>query len=87
MIYPGQCFPYKQLLNLKISHVGTVLIIYLINILFALSSVIYVLKDETLGRIIYAVLLIIVIWFVSNTSVVVDTDAIKNKITEKKHKK
>ena len=84
---PDKFHIHHQLLNLKISHVGTVLIIYLINILFALSSVIYVLKDETLGRIIYAVLLIIVIWFVSNTSVVVDTDAIKNKITEKKHKK
>lgn len=84
---PDKFHIHHQLLNLKVSHVGTVLIIYLINILFALSSIIYVLKDETLGRIIYAVLLIIVIWFVSNTSVVVDTDAIKNKITEKKHKK
>lgn len=52
-----------------------------------ISSIIYVLKDATMGRIIYAVLLIIVIWFVSNTSVVVDTEAIKNKLNEKKHKK
>lgn len=84
---PDKFHIHHQLLNLKISHVGTVLIIYLINILFALSSIIYVLKDATLGRIIYAILLIIVIWFVSNTSVVVDPETIKNKITEKKHKK
>lgn len=84
---PDKFHIHHQLLNLKISHVGTVLIIYLINILFALSSIIYVLKDETKGRIIYAVLLIIVIWFVSNTSVVVDTDALKNRLNEKKHKK
>lgn len=84
---PDKFHIHHQLLNLKISHVGTVLIIYLINILFALSSIIYVLKDATLGRIIYAVLLIIVIWFVSNTSVVVDTDALKNRLNEKKHKK
>lgn len=87
---PDKFHIHHQLLNLKISHVGTVLIIYLINILFALSSIIYVLKDETLGRIVYAIILIIVIWFVSNTSVVVDTDNIKHKLSElseKKHKK
>lgn len=55
--------------------------------MYLISSIIYVLKDETKGRIIYAVLLIIVIWFVSNTSVVVDTDALKNRLNEKKHKK
>lgn len=60
---------------------------YCIIGLYIISSIIYVLKDETKGRIIYAVLLIIVIWFVSNTSVVVDTDALKNRLNEKKHKK
>lgn len=83
---PDKFHIHHQLLNLKISHVGTVLIIYLITILFALSSIIYVLKDEALGRIIYAVLLIIVIIFVSSTSVVFDTNAIKNKIQSKKNK-
>lgn len=84
---PDKFHIHHQLLNLKISHVGTVLIIYLITILFALSSIIYVLKDEALGRIIYAILLIIVIIFVSSTSVVFDKDAIKNKFQQKKLKK
>ena len=47
---------HHQLLQMTSSQVKTVLIIYLINILFSFASVVYVVKNAKLGQIIYAVL-------------------------------
>ena len=64
---------HHQLLKMKFSHKNTVLIIYGINILFAIASVLYTLKDSQdvfIGRIIYAVLMILVLWFVLKTDII-----------------
>ncbi|MFA5459001.1 MAG: MraY family glycosyltransferase [Bacilli bacterium] len=64
---------HHQLLNLKFSHRTTVLIIYFMNSLFATASIVYILKDARLGKIIY--LIIFVIWII----IVTTTDIISNK--------
>lgn len=70
---------HHQLLNKKLNAKQVVLIIYLVDLLFAVASLIYVLKDKYLGYIIYGVLLAIVIVFVLNTSVIYEK---KNKNSE-----
>ncbi len=69
---PDKQHSHHQLLNKNFSHRATVLIIYAIDILFALASIIYVLRDQKLGYIIYAILTIIVVTFVLTTDIVVD---------------
>ncbi len=64
---------HHQLLNKNISVKAAVLIIYSVDILFAIASIIYILKDRYLGYIIYGILLSIFIIFVSNTNVIFDT--------------
>ena len=82
---------HHQLLNRNFSQTSTVLIIYFINILFAVASIVYMLKDRVWGYIIYGILLIIVILFVAKTNVVIDKDnnIIKTKIQnlKKRNKK
>lgn len=63
---------HHQFLNMNYSHKTTVLIIYMINILFAVASIIYVLKNRNLGILIYVVILVIVIWIITNTSIIID---------------
>ena len=63
---------HHQLLNRNFSQRATVLIIYLIDMLFAFASIVYVLQDRILGYIIYGILLIIVVTFVVKTNVVFD---------------
>ena len=69
---PDKLHLHHQLLNKNFSHKTTVLIIYLIDILFALSSIIYVIHDKKIGYITYALLTIMVIIFVLKTNIVVD---------------
>ena len=61
---------HHQLLGMNFSQRTTVLIIYGINILFALASVFYILKDQYLGIIVYVILFIIVVWFVLHTTII-----------------
>ena len=61
---------HHQLLNKKCSHTKTVLIIYLIDILFALASILYVLGDAKIGQVVYIALLIIILWFVLFTDII-----------------
>lgn len=74
---------HHQLLNRNLSVKATVLIIYAVDALFALASIIYVLKDRYLGYIVYGILLSIVIVFVLNTNVVYDWNTIKEGKGEK----
>ena len=74
---------HHQLLNRNLSVKATVLIIYAVDALFALASIIYVLKDRYLGYIVYGILLAIVIVFVLNTNVVYDWNTIKEGKGEK----
>ena len=81
---------HHQLLGMNFSQKTTVLIIYTINILFAIAAIFYVLKDPVIGKVIYVILLIIVLWFVLKTSIISDKNPkTVAKITKKltKHKK
>lgn len=69
---PDKFHIHHQLLNRNFSQKTTVLAIYAINILFAIASIVYVLKDQLLGYIIYGILLVIVITFVVKTNIVVE---------------
>lgn len=73
---------HHQLLRRNLSVRQTVLIIYLVDILFASASIIYILKDKYLGYIIYGILLALVIVFVINTNVIYD---FKDSSKERKH--
>jgi len=66
---------HHQLLGMKFSHRNTVLIIYGVNILFAVASIFYLLGEEInlyvrIG--IYVLLLILVFWFVNKTNIVTE---------------
>ena len=80
---------HHQLLNRNFSQTATVLIIYFIDLLFAFASILYVLKDRTLGYIVYGVLTVIVFIFIIKTNVVIDKDnnIIIDKIKKIKHNK
>lgn len=77
---------HHQLLNRNLSQRATVIIIYVIDLLFASASIVYVLKDNRIGYIIYGILLLIVIIFVAKTNVIVDSKELKKKIIKKKKK-
>lgn len=85
---PDKFHIHHQLLNRNFSQRATVLIIYIINLLFSFASIVYVLKDAMLGYIIYGILLFIVIMFVVKTNVVFDqeNDKINLPILKKKKK-
>lgn len=63
---------HHQLLNLHLSHRTTVLVIYFVDILFAIAMLVYMLYDRTVGVIIYAILFIMVLIFVMKTNIIVD---------------
>lgn len=82
---------HHQILGMNFSHRTTVLIIYFINILFALTSIFYVLKDPIPAIIVYIILTVILVWFVCYTNIITDKKPpklkdIKNKIKDKKKK-
>lgn len=78
---------HHQLLKRNLSVKTTVIIIYIIDALFAAASIVYVLNDAKLGYFLYGVLLFIVITFVAKTNVVFDQEEMKKKIKEKKKRK
>lgn len=78
---------HHQLLKKNISIKNAVLIIYLVDILFAIASIIYVIKDRYLGYIVYGILFTIVTVFVINTTVVFDKKNGKKNKTKKTEKK
>ncbi len=61
---------HHQLLGMNFSQRTTVLIIYGIDILFASASIFYTLKDPIIGKILYILIFIIVVWFVFRTTVI-----------------
>lgn len=74
---------HHQLLNRNFSQRQTVFIIYFIDMLFAFASIVYVLNDNTLGYIVYGILLIIVLFFVFKTNIIFDREIIKQKFFKK----
>ena len=82
---------HHQLLGMNFSQQTTVLIIYGINILFATASILYTLKDPFVGKIIYIIILIMVLWFVFHTTIISDkspqiTQKIESKLGLSKNK-
>ena len=66
---------HHQLLGMKFSHRNTVLIIYGVNILFAIASIFFLLGSEINLYIrigIYVLLFILVFWFVNKTNIVTE---------------
>lgn len=80
---PDKYHIHHQLLNRNISQKATVLIIYLIDALFAMASIVYFLKDRVLGYIIYGILILIVLVFVLKTNIVYEHHKEENKKTKK----
>ena len=54
---------HHKLLSLGLSHRKTVLILYLISVIFAIGSMIYALVEQKLGIIIYIILLTVIVLF------------------------
>ncbi len=66
---------HHRLLNLGLNHRNTVLVLYLIDILFAIASIIYALVNQKTGIIIYILLMIIII-----TAVIITSKNTKSKL-------
>ncbi len=71
---------HHQIYNRTSSQLKTVLIIYMINILFSAASIEYVAGNPDLGQIIYVIILIIILWFVFFTNIIFDTKKLRNDI-------
>ena len=72
---PDKNHLHHQLLKLKLSQTKTVLVIYLVDILFALASILYAIGNRMLGTniygiIIYIILLILTILLVLKTNII-----------------
>ncbi len=76
---------HHQLLKMRFSHRNTVLLIYLFTALFASASIIYILKDALLGKIIYTIILLIVLLIVFFTNIISEKNNIKEKIKNYKN--
>ena len=79
---PDKQHLHHQLLKMNFSHRNTVLIIYLVNALFAAASILYTLNDTRdvfIGRIIYGILIIIALIFVFKTDIITEKKIFKNK--------
>lgn len=74
---PDKNHLHHQLLKLKVSQVRTVLIIYLVDILFAMASILYAIGNKILGTNIYGII-IYVILFILTIILVVKTNIIWN---------
>ena len=70
---------HHQLLGMNFSQTTTVLIIYLIDIIFAAASIFYTLVDPIIGEIIYILIFIIVLWFVLHTTIISEKTPKKTK--------
>ena len=75
---------HHQLLGMNFSQRTTVIIIYGINILFALASIFYTIKDQVMGQIIYIIIFILVVWFIFHTTIISDKSPMLRKKLKKK---
>ena len=83
---------HHQLLKLNLSKRKTVLLIYIIDILFAVASILYAIGNRMLGTniygiVIYIILLILTIILVVRTNIIWDHNKLKEKRQNKKNKK
>lgn len=75
---------HHQLLHRTSSQLKSVLIIYGINILFSLASILYVIRNPKLGQILYVILFILIVWIILSTDIVFDRTRLKQEIKNKK---
>ncbi len=68
ILSPDKMHLHHRLLNLNISHRNTVLLIYLMNVSFAISSIIYALVNTNIGIILYAILFIVFVIIIYKVS-------------------
>ncbi len=79
---------HHQLLKLNFSPRISILIIYLINIIFSVVSILYVINDSREAIILYVVLLILLLFVILKTDILYDhSKNKKNKAKKNKHKK
>ena len=71
---------HHQLLGMNFSQVNTVLIIYLIDILFSVATLLFMIKDQKLGITIYIILFVLILWFVFHTSIISDKNPERMKL-------
>lgn len=83
---PDKFHIHHQLLKRNLSQRATVIIIYVINMLFALASILYILKDRTIGYIVYGILFIVIALFVLKTNVVFEQEG-RTKLRDRIFKK
>ena len=84
---PDKFHIHHQLLRRNFSQKTTVLIIYVVDLLFAFASIVYFLRDRTLGYFIYGLLLIILLVFVLKTNVVFDHEHLREEKEDSKKNK
>ena len=70
---------HHQLLRMTSSQKKTVLIIYLVDSLFALASILITMGQVLIGEILYMILAIFVLWLVNSTNIITDKGLL-NKI-------
>lgn len=78
---------HHQLLGMKFSHRNTVLIIYAVNILFAVASIFYTLNSQVNIYIrigIYLILFVLVFWFINKTNIITEKQIRLPKFKNKK---
>ena len=78
---------HHQILRMAGNQTKTVLIIYLIQILFSVASIVYVMRNALLGKIVYAILFLIIIFLVATTNIVFDRKKISEDFKKKFLKK
>lgn len=83
---------HHQLLKLNLSKRKTVILIYIIDILFAIASILYAIGNRMLGTniygiVIYIILLVLTIVLVVRTNIIWDHDKLKEKKRNKKNNK
>ncbi|MBQ7137181.1 MAG: undecaprenyl/decaprenyl-phosphate alpha-N-acetylglucosaminyl 1-phosphate transferase [Bacilli bacterium] len=75
---------HHQLLKMNFSQRKTVLIIYVINILFSLAAIFFTVGDARAAIVIYFILLILTIWFILHTGILSQSISDKIKCVEDK---
>lgn len=74
---------HHQLLKMNFSQRRTVLLIYFINIMFSVLAILYSLEETAKFMVIWVIIIIIVVWFISHTSII--SEKLENKV--KKYEK
>ena len=84
---PDKNHLHHQLLSLGLSHRNTVLVIYAMNILFAIASIFYIMKNNAVGKYIYIAIFLLIVWIVLRTSIISDKKLLKHNENKKMSKK